>query len=162
LVKNREGIMNEGLWELGVSKDDGIIRTDFIPATLADATNIREVILEFPYERGFVALPYVYLGGVKYHFNYFLAKFHDLKKVTLRLLGPNSLLSDMRQYEIFCAIRSGNSKLKTGAKLMTVTAYHIGEDEDGIPDIDLSALGCRDEWFWEAEEGMFLLSSKKT
>jgi hypothetical protein len=154
--------MNEGLWELGVSKDDETIRTDFIPATLADAFNIQEVILEFAYEHRFVAVPYVYLGGVKYHFNYFLAKFHDLKKVTLRLLGPNSLLSGMREDEIFTAIRSGNSKLKTGAKLMSVTAYHVGEDEDRIPEMDLAELECRDEWFWEAEEGGYLLPSRKT
>jgi len=154
--------MNKGLWELGISKEDKTVRTDFILATLADATNIREITLEFRYENGFVAIPYVYLGGMRYHFNYFLSKFHDLKKVTLRLLGPNSLLSGMREDEIFTAIRSGNSKLKTGAKLMRVTAYHVGEDGDRIPEMDLGELECKDEWFWEAEEGEYLLPSRKT
>jgi hypothetical protein len=78
--------MECGLWKIGVSKEDQTVLTPFVPATLADAENIREVTLEFPARNGNATSAFVFHGGMHYHFNYFL-RFEKMVKVTLLTPG---------------------------------------------------------------------------
>jgi hypothetical protein len=59
-----------------------------------------------------------------------------------------------RNYSVSKSIRMGNSRLGTVAKLATVSAYHLDDEDEGVP--VGTPVESQDVWFWEAEEGRYL------
>lgn len=161
--------MKEGLWKLGVPKDEESVLTPNPPASLSDASNIRELILEFKDKGNFETFPpFILYGSVEYSSNYLLTSFHKLRRVDLVLptqnfdiVNDNWILIQDREEKVADGIKKANARLGVPAKLSRVTALHI-EDDDFMEQTMApwqqwqQWLGSHDEWFWQAEEGSFL------
>lgn len=136
-------------------------------ARLSDATNIRSVVPDF---RGGVdadLVPFVLHGGIAYSFNFFLSDFHTLKRVELELPDrsstPDGEVNLQRKKKLSDAIELGNSRLGMGAKLSSVTAFLVWHNAfDDEVQFWLDEMECRDKWLWQADEGYFLTSKKRS
>jgi hypothetical protein len=161
----RHGILHTGLWELGFSKEEEGALSPRCQASLSDATNIRSVVLDFRGRIDEDLVPFVSHGGVAYSFNFFLSDFHTLKRVELELPDRSSTTDEevnlLRKKRLSDAIELGNSRLGSGAKLSSVTAFHVWYNaSDDEVEFWLDEMECRDKWFWQADEGCFLTSKK--
>jgi hypothetical protein len=112
-------------------------------------------------------VPFVSHGGVAYSLNFFLSDFYTLKRVELELPDRSSTLDEevnlLRKKRLSDAIELGNSRLGTGAKLLSVTAFHVWHNtSDDEVLFWLDGMECRDKWFWQADEGYFLTSKKRS
>jgi hypothetical protein len=163
----RYGILDTGLWKLGVPKEGDNFSTPMRQARLSDATNIRSVVLDFTGGVDEDLVPFVSHGMVAYSFNFFLSDFHTLKRVELKLPDrsstPDEEVNLLRKKRLSDAIELGNSRLGTGAKLSSVTAFHFWHNflnDEAL--FWLDEMESRDNWFWLANEGCFLTSKKRS
>jgi hypothetical protein len=164
--------MKKGLWKVGVSRDEESFLAHIRPAStsistvsLADATNIRVVIVEYKSEDVVTYAtfpPFIGFGNMAYSSNYFLIAFQTLRRVELILSRPYwngdpSLANLYYNYEMRYGegIRLANERLGVSGKLSRVPALHF---EDGDPTAEdlWEAANLREEWFWQAERGTFL------
>jgi hypothetical protein len=161
--------MRTGLWKLGGAKNEENVLTPFVPASLSDATNIREVILEFKGGEHILndtfLPPFVAYGNIAYSSNYFLVSFQKLRRVELSVPQPYFRPGDWsplyydREKKYVDGIRMANDRLGVLAKLLTVPALQIQEGDWMVGD-QRQAMNAREEWFWQAEEGSFLNKSR--
>jgi hypothetical protein len=157
--------MKRGLWKIGGSKNAESLLTLMIPASLSDAANIREVILEFKGGENIMndnfLPPFVAYGNTAYSSNYFLLSFQKLSRVELSVPQPYFTQGDWfplyydRERKYFDGIKMANDRLGVPAKLSTVLALQIREG-DWKEEDEQQAMNAREEWFWQAEEGSFL------
>ena len=136
--------MKVGLWKVGGSKDEENRLTLIAPASLSDATNIREVILEFYKDHHWwsktVIPPFVAYGNISYSSNYFLVSFRKLRRVELSVPQPwftpanwwrTTVLQDHEGLRYREGIDLLNVRLGVLGKMSTVPAlqnqghYHI-------------------------------------
>ncbi|KAH9215426.1 hypothetical protein DL95DRAFT_138312 [Leptodontidium sp. 2 PMI_412] len=173
------GIMHEGLWK--VRHPDADITTTnisvFTPATVADATNIRHLVVEFKSDPETEnILPFFAFGQVTFSLNYFTVPFKTLKRVEV-VMPKRSVTRDgyvllLREKKMDFGIKGVNSKMGVVGRLESVSGFCEEGGEDGM-DVDggvvtnvaeeelnelgeLAELEVRDKWFWEAREGCFL------
>jgi len=161
--------MKTGLWQLGGSKNEESLLTPIVPASLSEATNIREVILEFKsYHRWYeqtVIPPFIAYGNISYSSNYFLVSFQKLRRVELIVpqpwFTPANLWSVDHSGELRYrdGIKLVNIRLGVLGKMLTVPALQI-QGDDQMQEDEENALNAREEWFWQAEEGAFLKEPK--
>jgi hypothetical protein len=151
--------MKEGLWKLGVLKDEESVLTPIPPASLSDASNIREVILDFKNSYSGIP-PFLSYGSVAYSLNYFLTSFGKLRRVDLILPRTNLSISGLpnleREDKVDEGIKMANARLGVPAKLSSILALHIKDGIDASVDQWSQWLELGDEWFWQAEEGLLL------
>lgn len=152
--------MKEGLWKIIIRKDNKRYLISSPPASISNARNIREVILEFKYKSSNnVLLPFISHENVEFNLNYFLVHFQHLRRVDLVLPDDWKAAAHTRQLERKLAqcIRIVNSRLGLLARLITVPALYSEEEEDGEPcESRLALLRSHDCWFWHAEDGRYL------
>ena len=145
--------MRSGLWDLASTQSEERL--------LSDASNIREVTLEFKHE-GYSGTfpPFVVHGGVSYSPNYFLTSFQKLTRVVLSLPSPplngNAFMHHLREEAVADGLKMAISRLGATPKLSRVLALHIQGDEQVLDESLQRAWAARDEWFWQAEQGYYL------
>lgn len=146
---------------------DGLFRLDTSAelwptsaAVISDATNIREVILDFADTVPIRISPRISYGAVSYHFNYFLRPFRLLHRVEFCYpWSPTN--DDVSSFDP--EIDKGNSHLKSHAKLSSIRAEHREDDAWRLPFapslVPWEQWESRDNWFWQADEGKYLKNS---
>lgn len=166
--------MHTGLWKVGSAKDDSDNLTPplhaIILAAIADATNIRQLVVEFKAEPEHEnILPFVAFGQVTFSLNYFVAPFKSLKRVEM-VLPRRSVTMDpfvvlLREKKLEYGIKITNSKMRTVGRLDRVAALNIDEgleeedseferDEfDGEAVVELEAWA---RWFWVPDGEWYL------
>jgi hypothetical protein len=134
-------------------------------ALISDATNVRELTLEFPNStpEHSPTIFYVSHGSISYHFNYFIKTFGVLDRIEIITRWTSS---DGNEWDSLTrGIALGNSYLKSKAKLSSVIGRYDPEELvdpinmmlDGILDYSfMLEPELWDRWFWQAEEGNYL------
>ncbi|KAG4435980.1 hypothetical protein IFR05_008522 [Cadophora sp. M221] len=176
------GIMHEGLWKVRHPDADtdttAAAALAFTPANIADATNIRQLVVKFKSDRETEnILPFFAFGQVTFSLNYFTTPFKALKRVEM-VMPKRSITRDeyvllLREKKMDFGIKGVNSKMGVVGRLESVSGFcEVDVDED-VMDIDggevtnaveqelnelgeLAELEGRDKWFWQAREGCFL------
>ncbi len=171
--------MHTGLWKVGSAKDYSDKLTSplhaIIPATISDATNIHQLIVEFIAEHEHEnILPFVAFGQVTFSLNYFVAPFKSLERLEM-VLPRRSITMDpfvvlLREKKLEYGIKMTNSRLKTVGRLEMVPALSADDDdleEQGIFVATdqpngwyVADLESRDRWFW-VPDGKWYLGEDK-
>ncbi|KAH7364111.1 hypothetical protein BKA65DRAFT_129843 [Rhexocercosporidium sp. MPI-PUGE-AT-0058] len=172
------GIMHQGLWAVRHPDADTTSNTTptYTPATIADAKNIRNLVVEFTSDpKTEDILPFIAFGQVTFSLNYFIAPFKALTRAEMvmprRSVARDGYVLLLREKKMEFGIKGINSKMGAVGRLESVAAFcEVGGDEGGLEDGgnlnvveeemmelgELAELEARDRWFWETREGCFL------